>query len=260
VKTLSLIVLVAFGCCWAVHAEIPAGWSTDYTNSLSLALQNQKPALIFFTASWCGPCKLMARSTLSQPEVQSALSNVAPVAIDIDENHDLAARYGIDAVPTFVMLSPSGNEVQRVTGFQGPSDFIPWLANGALAAKQAAIRQSNIENQFAKITQLLASTNSNELNRAAAALIDLCAEHDDKVVQSSVDLLKSLAAKQPVLLLDGLNNSHLAARIQVANILRAQFGDSFGVDPWGDPTIRANTIDLWRARLAAAHPNPPPSP
>ena len=40
----------------------PTDWSTNYDATLAAAATNQQPALVYFTASWCGPCKLMTRT------------------------------------------------------------------------------------------------------------------------------------------------------------------------------------------------------
>ena len=54
--------------------------------------------VIRFTASWCGPCKMLAK-TLEQVE-----TDVPIEVIDIDEQPDIATEYGIRGVPTLVMM------------------------------------------------------------------------------------------------------------------------------------------------------------
>ena len=51
-----------------------------------------------FTASWCGPCKMLAK-TLEQIE-----TNIPIEVIDIDANPEIATEYGIRGVPTLVMM------------------------------------------------------------------------------------------------------------------------------------------------------------
>ena len=62
-----------------------------------------------FSASWCGPCQALSM-TLKNVE-----SDIAIKEIDIDEELDLAAQYGIRSVPTMVMLE-DGKEIKRVSG------------------------------------------------------------------------------------------------------------------------------------------------
>jgi thioredoxin 1 len=54
--------------------------------------------VIRFTASWCGPCKMLAK-TLERIE-----TDVSIEVIDIDENTDLANEFNIRSVPTLVMM------------------------------------------------------------------------------------------------------------------------------------------------------------
>jgi thioredoxin 1 len=63
-----------------------------------------------FSASWCGPCKMLAMT------VKELDDNTVPITdVDIDENLELATKYGIRGVPTLVLLE-NGLEVKRVSG------------------------------------------------------------------------------------------------------------------------------------------------
>jgi thioredoxin-like negative regulator of GroEL len=198
----------------------------------------------------------MCRSTLSEASVQQALSHFACVAIDIDEQHDLASQHGIEAVPTFVLLSAAGDEVERTTGFQASGDFVPWLTNGLSSAREAALRQALARKALAAVDQLLASTNAETARQCARKLFDLCAERDEPMVRLAAERLTVLASRHPTALLDGLSDPRLAARIQAANALRVQLGEEFNVDPWGEPAARAEAIEKWRAQLATRVSNP----
>src|SRR5215210_75973 len=84
-KFFSAILLLA---CVA-RAELPAGWNSNYAETLSEATNKQQSALIYFTAIWCGPCKLMSRLTLTNTLVVQALSDIPHAAIDIDDEREL---------------------------------------------------------------------------------------------------------------------------------------------------------------------------
>lgn len=63
-----------------------------------------------FSASWCRPCKILA---MTMKELDD---NTVPINdIDIDENLEIATKYGIRSVPTLILLE-NGNEVKRVSG------------------------------------------------------------------------------------------------------------------------------------------------
>lgn len=64
----------------------------------------------YFSATWCGPCK--AFKPVMQ-ELASAGNNIQ--FIDVDENNELASKYGIRSVPT-VVVEEGGVEVDRFVG------------------------------------------------------------------------------------------------------------------------------------------------
>ena len=64
----------------------------------------------YFTATWCGPCKAF------KPIILELISEVYNITIhDIDENQELASKYGVRSVPTTV-IEENGVEVDRFVG------------------------------------------------------------------------------------------------------------------------------------------------
>ena len=58
--------------------------------------------LVDFYATWCGPCKVVAK-TLDQ--YAEEVSEVKVVKINVDEESELASKYGIRSIPTLIYLS-----------------------------------------------------------------------------------------------------------------------------------------------------------
>ncbi|WP_340819776.1 thioredoxin domain-containing protein [Methanolobus sp. WCC4] len=69
--------------------------------------------LLDFSATWCGPCK-MQKPHLEKVEAELG-DKVAVKVIDVDQNQSLAAQYGVQAVPTLVILK-DGEIAKRFTG------------------------------------------------------------------------------------------------------------------------------------------------
>ena len=251
-KKLRLILTaLSAATCVTARAELPAGWSTNLTVALTNAQTGQRPLLVYFTASWCGPCKLLARTTLTNDAVVETLSTLTHVAVDVDEHPDLAQRYNVQAMPTFMMLTSDGTEVLRATGYQSADEFQDWLTNSLSEMREAVARQIRFKEELVQIDKLLASGGSEATRQAAAKVFDLAAERDAVISQAAAERLKSIAAREPIALLDGLNHPRLATRIQVANALRAALGDWFDVDPWSDAAGRARSVQNWQTKLAA---------
>ena len=75
--------------------------------------------LIRFTASWCGPCKALAKN------LETADLGIPIEVVDIDENIELAAKYQIRGVPTLVLESEEGQK--RLVGLQPVSAIKEWI-------------------------------------------------------------------------------------------------------------------------------------
>jgi thiol-disulfide isomerase/thioredoxin len=238
----------------ALRAELPPGWKTDYTNSLGESKSQQRPLLIYFTASWCGPCRTMARTTFTNQLVVQALRSFIPLALDIDDHSDLAEHYGIHAVPTFQIFTPAGQQAAATTGYLDADPFIAWLTNGAAAVKATLERQRLIEQKLAAAQGLLRDAVPESQRQAASELFDLCAEQNGLADETVKSCLNDLARNNPALLLAGLNHPRLVVRIGVANLLRARLGDSFDIDPWSDAGSRQQAVAQWRDGLASAPP------
>ncbi|SIO07194.1 Trypsin-like peptidase domain-containing protein [Singulisphaera sp. GP187] len=75
--------------------------------------ETRSPILLDFQASWCGPCQQM------RPAIKQLIDNGYPVKeIDIDKSPDFAAKYRVDAVPTFIVIDGDGQELARSKGAQ----------------------------------------------------------------------------------------------------------------------------------------------
>ena len=75
--------------------------------------------ILTFTASWCGPCKMLAKN------LESVNTDIPIEVIDIDVHDDIAQNYGIRSVPTLVMLDEN-NEVKRIVGSKTVNQLQEW--------------------------------------------------------------------------------------------------------------------------------------
>lgn len=81
-------------------------------NFEEVVLKSEKPVLIDFYATWCGPCKILS------PIVEEAAKeneNVKFVKIDIDKTDDIALQYQVMSIPTLVLIQ-NGEEKDRIVG------------------------------------------------------------------------------------------------------------------------------------------------
>ncbi|HEU4411383.1 MAG TPA: thioredoxin [Polyangiaceae bacterium] len=81
-------------------------------NFESEVLQSDKPVLLDFSATWCGPCKMLAPII---ENVASKHDGVKVAKLDIDQVPDVANKYRVQSVPT-VLVFKGGKEVARQVG------------------------------------------------------------------------------------------------------------------------------------------------
>ena len=83
----------------------------NVTNFDEKVLQSSKPVLVDFFATWCGPCKMMAPVI---DELSEELAGQVDIyKVDVDDNPDLAQRYGVMSIPTLIVFE--NGEVKNQT-------------------------------------------------------------------------------------------------------------------------------------------------
>ncbi|WP_066220482.1 thioredoxin [Formosa haliotis] len=90
-------------------------------SKFSELVKQDKPVLVDFFATWCGPCKAMSPIL---KEVKDALGeSVSILKIDVDKNQALASQLHVKGVPTLILYK-SGKQVWRQSGVVQKSDLL----------------------------------------------------------------------------------------------------------------------------------------
>ena len=81
-------------------------------NFTAEVLESPQPVLVDFWAPWCGPCRIIAPHL---EELDNEREDLTVVKINVDENPQVAAKYGIMSIPTLILFK-NGEVAKQVVG------------------------------------------------------------------------------------------------------------------------------------------------
>lgn len=94
---------------------------------LAEAKAANRPIFINFYATWCGACRMMDREVFTKEPVAQALSTWVSASFDVDADPQTADAFGIQSLPTLVILSPQGRQIARREGVMSVQEFLQFL-------------------------------------------------------------------------------------------------------------------------------------
>ena len=86
-------------------------------------LKSDKPVLVDFWASWCGPCRMVGPIL---EEIAEERSDIKVVKINVDEEQELAMRYQVMSIPTLLVVE-NGEVINKAIGARPKEQILDML-------------------------------------------------------------------------------------------------------------------------------------
>ncbi|MAE66014.1 MAG: hypothetical protein CMJ18_17215 [Phycisphaeraceae bacterium] len=127
-----VIIAAAYAVSKSFEEPVPPleGWHHDVNVAAEQSQATGRPMLALFSASWCGACSSLKRHALSKLDVQTELSEVVPVEVDVtddDDNAGLAEQMRVYGLPTMIIFAEDGRELGRLTGSVSKKYVTAWV-------------------------------------------------------------------------------------------------------------------------------------
>lgn len=116
----------------AVAGDFPEGspkFGTNYKAALEQAKKENKPAILVFSAAWCGPCQAMKKKVYPSKEVAPLHDKFVWTYLDIDEgdNSAISEKYGVQGIPHIQFLDAAGKPIGTQVGSSDSAEFVRTL-------------------------------------------------------------------------------------------------------------------------------------
>ncbi|MBU7018748.1 MAG: thioredoxin family protein [Theionarchaea archaeon] len=142
VMGMAFLVILGMSCLYVLSGSEdrnkgPGPYDVDWIwNEFDVAKEKaqkeNKYILIDFWAVWCTECKEMDSNAFQNPEVREVLKNFVLLKVDVDEVPSLRTQFHVGGMPVIIVVSPEGEEVARITGYQTADQLVRFLRGVSL--------------------------------------------------------------------------------------------------------------------------------
>lgn len=125
-----LVVSLAYAAYSFYTPSNNVAWSEDFASAQEQAVVAGKPTILFFTGTWCVPCRIMKREVWADAQVEETVNaHFTAVIVDVDDPQaaETIRRYQVGATPVTIVVDQDGNVLERADGRIDKEAFLEML-------------------------------------------------------------------------------------------------------------------------------------
>lgn len=124
-------------------------WLKTVAAAQKVAKEKNQLILVDMFAEWCGWCHRFEREVFPSAAFQKATTDLVLLRLDTEDGKEgtqMARKYGINSLPTFVLLTPDLSVAGQIRGYAPPDQFVKMLAETRTKHEQFMVRVKNEKN------------------------------------------------------------------------------------------------------------------
>lgn len=210
-----------------------------------------KPAVLVFSAAWCGWCRKFQATTLQDPQVDALQDRFLWVRVDADEEPELTARYHVRGLPHTVVINAQEQVLASQPGYMNTETFVRLLTAALENPQPAELVEDELVREVASLKDLEDVERRADLVRRVIERLAQPPSPERSRLQQALLAVGDEAQEE---LLTLMEDERLAVRAAAWGILQRLHRDEWTFDPFAEAAVRAAQCQACRQKLLGALP------
>jgi thioredoxin-like negative regulator of GroEL len=226
----------------------------DLERSLAAARSGggpEQPAVLVFSAAWCGWCRKFQATTLQDPQVDALQDRFHWVKVDADEEPELTARYQVRGLPHTVVIDAQERVLASQPGYMNTEAFVRFLTAVLENPRPVEVVEDDLVRELAALKSL-------EAPEARAALlrrvVERLAQPPSAERSHLQQALLAVGIEAQGELLELMGDERLAVRAAAWGVLQRLHRSELAFDPFAAAAVRSAQREACRQKLRSAAP------
>jgi thioredoxin-related protein len=207
--------------------------------------------VLIFGSQSCGWCRKLAADTLVSPLVTESTECFLWIKIDVDENEELAARYGVRGLPHTTVVDEFGNVLGEQPGYMPAQEFIDFLMQ-AITQPAPTIRETEL------LLVDLSQGDAASCRAAVRKLVDQVSRVDASGRDQAIATIRELDARRWAEFVPYLSHPRLSIRATAHGLLTRGSPADLPFDPFAAAIDREPQVQVWIAWMKEQGAEVPP--